>query len=787
MRALEVKRWFRVLITISLPLVSLLALLMLADDQTVIEDTAQSHLGQMAPPAPSPARLCWNGVMCSQVMTGTYAATWIIEGEADDLRSIEEYSTATYEQRILSRSNNRVEVRVISKANLDTRAVFPLEKNQLPATVLPYIEPDPHQQSDDPAIVRQGQILVQGAQSEAQAVVAILEWVRANIRYDWSYSLPVDAVSVYNNGSGICSGFSNLAVALLRSAGIPARVRRGCVTWYSPHGEGHAWIESYYPDVGWVPSEPQATANFVSAGQFAASQQLGDWCGKPSTLVTLVEQVAGEFLYSLSTPYPDMIWPYFHSAHVPAWDRHPLRVVPSSLSAMLPISNPMGSWSLQIENASCSLSDWRLTAEAQWLTPNLITGSVAGTALFSIDATGMLTGSYSIPVTLYNSPREDWWPLSRTIAADLWLVDRLHQTYLPVLLAQATANQPPNEPSNPSPADGAADQSLSVNLRWTGGDPDGDSVTYDVYFEANDPTPDVLVSNDQSGATYDPGMLNANTDYFWQIKANDEHGPATAGLVWDFATGPGSVRGEMILIPAGEFQMGCDSTNSNEDCRSHEQPLHTVYLDAYRIDKYEVTNAQYRACEEAGACDPPRYNKSSTRPSYHDNPDYDDYPVIYVSWYNASDYCAWAGERLPSEAEWEKAARGSSDTRMYPWGDQAADCTLANFDAGGSTGWCIGDTSQVGDYPAGASPYGGMDMSGNVWEWVNDWWQWDYYSTSPYSNPPGPASGNSKVVRGGGWYATWDYVRVAHRISYPPHEGRVSDYGFRCAASAPGE
>jgi len=230
---------------------------------------------------------------------------------------------------------------------------------------------------------------------------------------------------------------------------------------------------------------------------------------------------------------------------------------------------------------------------------------------------------------------------------------------------------------------------------------------------------------------------------------------------------------EMVHISAGEFTMG--STRAE-----HEQPVRQVSLDAFWIDRYEVTNQQYSLCVEAGACTGPAFNYSSTRDSYYNNPEYANYPVIYVTWPQAQSYCEWTGGRLPSEAEWEKAARGATDERSYPWGNQAPDCNLVNF--GGDEG-CVADTSAAGAYPDGASPYGVMDMSGNVWEWVADWYDEAYYANSPLQNPPGPEDGLQRVLRGGSWYKFANAIRVSYREVNVP-EGRWNHLGFRCVMDA---
>ncbi|MDI6768327.1 MAG: SUMF1/EgtB/PvdO family nonheme iron enzyme [Anaerolineales bacterium] len=248
----------------------------------------------------------------------------------------------------------------------------------------------------------------------------------------------------------------------------------------------------------------------------------------------------------------------------------------------------------------------------------------------------------------------------------------------------------------------------------------------------------------------------------------------------------------MVYVPASEFTMGNDADVALAECQKYrsdcdrnwfvdEEPPHTVYLDAFWIDRTEVTNKMYALCVAAGQCDPPGSSASYTHPNYYGNSQYDDYPVVYVSWDDASAYCAWRGDgtRLPTEAEWEKAARGT-DERTYPWGNTSPNSSLLNYNS------IVGDTTAVGNYPSGASPYGAYDMAGNVWEWVYDWYQSGYYATlgDNASNPQGPSSGDGRVLRGGAWGNLDGNVRSANRSGYYPSNSYYY-IGFRCSRLLP--
>ncbi|MFC1888585.1 SUMF1/EgtB/PvdO family nonheme iron enzyme [Thermodesulfobacteriota bacterium] len=256
----------------------------------------------------------------------------------------------------------------------------------------------------------------------------------------------------------------------------------------------------------------------------------------------------------------------------------------------------------------------------------------------------------------------------------------------------------------------------------------------------------------------------------------------------------GCFGSEMTSIPAGEFIMGSDPGEGHAD----EEPEHVVTLSAYDIDVYEVTNAEFaeflnaygsnnspEGLEMLDADDMDRHIFFDVD-SWVAEAGYEDHPVIEVTWYGANTFCEYFGKRLPTEAEWEKAARGGcevggdpgdcedpDDERTYPWGE-GIDCGRANYSG------CVEDTMPVGSYPDGVSPYGVHDMAGNVWEWVADKYHSGYYSISPPEDPTGPVTGLYRNLRGGSWAVTTTILRIANRNYSSPVDSNFND-GFRCA------
>jgi sulfatase modifying factor 1 len=242
----------------------------------------------------------------------------------------------------------------------------------------------------------------------------------------------------------------------------------------------------------------------------------------------------------------------------------------------------------------------------------------------------------------------------------------------------------------------------------------------------------------------------------------------------------GKDRAPMVEIPSGSFPMGVPP--GDRDGGRDEYPRHEVLLDTFWIDQFEVTNGRYVEFVKSAGHRVPQNPTNPTRNLWQGDSITEslaERPVINVDWFDADAYCKWVGKRLPTEAEWEKAAKGTSD-RRFPWGNVEPTAKHLNY----NQRW-IGEKTlmPVGSYEAGKSPYGVYDVVGNVWEWVNDWYDARYYEKSPSKNPTGPQEGTKKVIRGAGWQNETPTVRIFTRVDSDPSM-RNESTGFRCAADA---
>jgi len=393
-------------------------------------------------------------------------------------------------------------------------------------------------------------------------------------------------------------------------------------------------------------------------------------------------------------------------------------------------------------------------------------GTSSSPSLVSNDQTAT---SYD-PGELSNSTTYYW----KIIAKD----DFSNGTEGPVWSFTAIENHAPNVPENPTPAHEATEVSVLTTISWSCTDPDGDVLTYDVYFGTNATLgAEELVSTGQSETTLNLSDLEYNTTYFWRINAIDDLSNEIEGQVWSFSTrGPalGDQRTfdlgdsgetiEMIWLPAGTFLMGAQDDES--DAQTDERPRHEVTIsEGFWMGKYEVTQAQWEAV--AGF-------------QYFEWPDNPNYPAENITYFEIMTcFLSVLGDewRLPTEAEWEYTARNGEDDEWFWWG--------SNYDSIDDYCWYVlnsdAQTHEVGSKLP--SPWGFYDLYGNVNEWCSDWYLREYYETSPDTDPQGPETGTLRVHRGGGWNYIDACARSANRYFLGPFE-RSNDMGFRLVRTA---
>ena len=336
-----------------------------------------------------------------------------------------------------------------------------------------------------------------------------------------------------------------------------------------------------------------------------------------------------------------------------------------------------------------------------------------------------------------------------------------------------TNSCPESAPQAPASLEATSVSASQINLSWTDNSDNEDGFKIERKTGAGGTYSQAGATGSDATSYSDTGLL-ASTAYYYRVYAYNSIGNSGYSDEVSATTRNGGTLGPAVSIPDGCFNMG-DAFNEGY---ADEFPVHNVCISAFQMEIYEVTNAQYRACVEAGSCTAPGSSSSNTRSSYYGNSIYDNYPVIYVDLSQALAYCLWAGGRFPTEAEWEYAARGGLAGKRYPWGDNDPTCALGANNGAQDTDCSPGDTIEVGSFAPNG--YGLYDLAGNVDEWASDWYDKSYYSTSSTQDPPGSSSGTYRCLRGGRWNNIASNLRASVR-RYNLSTFRYFDLGFRCA------
>ena len=393
-------------------------------------NAAPASYDSFQPPIPSRIETDGAEYSCSYIYTGTIETTYLLSGPPGLFSGIREVQMPTFTQEVISSTNTSAAVRIRSVPVLDTSAAFPLDRTALPPEVLQELEPTAFIQSNHPEIVAMSHGVTEGTDLEAQAVSAILEWVSAHIRYDLDNE-GNDALTVFRTRKATCAGYSSVSVALLRASGIPARMTGGCAMWVPPSGGGHAWIDVFYPDVGWVPSEPQGQVNFVYAERILGG---GAFCGHNDVVKVHLsdgfsDSRISRLLYVASSPYA---FGSVQSAAVPSWDRHPLRVYPNRIILLVSVNGHSTSAQIDVCSTHCRGTSWQLTPTVPWLAVSPMRGSDCMTADVSVTSTETMAEGDNWGWIVATSPNERTGEF-KTILVQAEMVEHIHRAYMPIV------------------------------------------------------------------------------------------------------------------------------------------------------------------------------------------------------------------------------------------------------------------------------------------------------------------------------------------------------------------